>query len=210
MIVCATPRSGATKFASDKAKELNIEYYDEVRPGTTKVFRQSFNNVKWFTGGKGQYHELPYTNHLDMEKFYEVSKDPGNPNYIILANGTNSHWLFDKADWFVARRNLYDWMCSVCNFWLLNRQGNMGVQLMQTYLAFMFENAYVLYDYCTRTNKKIEWYEDMPYARRTPYVWLNKHPEYKEIIRTMDSFIQYTKILDVNKELTYDRGFKEI
>jgi len=43
MIVCATPRSGATKFASDKAKELGIDYYDEVRPGTTKVFRQSFN-----------------------------------------------------------------------------------------------------------------------------------------------------------------------
>ena len=203
MIVCATPRSGATKFAFDKAKELNITYLDEVRPGTTETFMTG----KWNTGRKYKFHELPYSRFLDFDTFHKISKDPTSPEYIILANGTGNHWLFDKADWYVARRDLFSWLCSICNFWLKNRNGQMGLDLIQTYLSFMIENAIVLYDYCSRYNKKIEWYEDMPYAKQTTYTLFTQHVHYKEVIKTMDYYVKYSKILDTNKELSYDKGF---
>ncbi len=196
MIVCATPRSGGTVFGYEKAKELGIPFLNEVVPGNTKAFE--FRST-W----KNKYHELPCQPILSVKELFDISANPIADKFIILVNGSNSHWLFHQADWFVARRNIKEWLYSVCNFWIKNRQGRMSLDLIQTYIMFTIENGYALYAYCKHYDEKIEWYEDM-YYRKTEYYHLFNHRDVTHIITTIERLVNKTKILDVNKELTYN------
>ena len=195
MIVCATPRSGGTVFGYDKANELNVAFLNEVVPGNTVPFQF---RPTW----KNKYHELPSQPILAMQDLFDVSAYPESPNFVILVNGTNSHWLFHRADWFVARYNIKQWLYSVCNFWIKNRQGKMSLDLIQTYLTFTIENGYALYAYCTKYGKDIQWYEDM-YYRENPYKDLFNHPDVRQILLTIERLVEQTKILDTNKHLVY-------
>jgi len=202
MIVCATPRSGGTKFGYDKAQELGIPFLNEVVPGNAIPFQF---RPTW----KNKFHELPCQPILTMDQLHRVTAYPESNHFVILVNGTNSHWLFHKADWFVARKNIKDWLCSVCNFWIKNRQGKMGLELIQTYLTFTIENGFTLYDFCRQHDKNIHWYEDMVYARKTSYTSLVEHKDYKKIIETMDYLVKSSNLLDTHEEIFYDRGFEE-
>lgn len=196
MIVCATPRSGGTVFGYDKAKELGVPFLNEVVPGNTLPFQFK---PTW----KNKYHELPCQPILTFKELFDVSDNPEAEAYVLLVNGTNSHWLFHKADWFVARRNIKEWLFSVCNFWIKNRQGRMGLDLIQTYLLFTIENGYALYSYCNMYDKKIEWYEDT-YYKKNEYEHLLKHPDFGKIHSTIELLVEQTKILDTHKELVYN------
>ena len=196
MIVCATPRSGGTVFGYDKAKELDVPFLNEVVPGNTKPFQF---RPTW----KNKYHELPCQPILSMKELFDASANPVADKFVILVNGSNSHWLFHQADWFVARRNIKEWLYSVCNFWIKNRQGKMSLDLIQTYLAFTIENGYALYAYCNLNDQKIEWYEDM-YYRKNDYYHLFSHKDVSRITDTIEKLVEQTKILDINKELTYN------
>jgi hypothetical protein len=196
MIVCATPRSGGTVFGFDKARELGVPFLNEVVPGNTIPFQF---RPTW----KNKYHELPSQPILTMEDLFTASACPESKNFVVLINGTNSHWLFHKADWFVARRNIKEWLYSVCNFWIKNRQGKMSVDLIQTYLNFTIENGYAMYAYCTKENKAINWYEDI-YYRKNEYEHLLNHPEKWQILSTIEILVDQTNILDVHKELVYN------
>jgi hypothetical protein len=196
MIVCATPRSGGTVFGYDKAKELGVPFLNEVVPGNTLPFQF---RPTW----KNKYHELPSQPILTLEEFFSHSEHGAHTPHVILVNGTNSHWVFHKARWFVARRNIKEWLYSVCNFWIKNRQGKMSLDLIQTYLTFTIENGYVLYQYCTNNDKKIEWYEDM-YYRKNEYKELHNHPDKWQIFSTIEHLVEQTKILDTHKELSYN------
>lgn len=196
MIVCATPRSGGTVFGYDKAKELGVPFLNEVVPGNTKPFQF---RPTW----KNKYHELPCQPILSMTELFDASANPIADKFVILVNGSNSHWLFHQADWFVARRNIKEWLYSVCNFWIKNRQGKMSLDLIQTYLTFTIENGYALYAYCALNDKKIEWYEDM-YYRKNDYYHLFSHKDVSRITDTIEKLVEQTKILDVHKELTYN------
>ena len=196
MIVCATPRSGGTVFGYNKAKELNVPFLNEVVPGNTDPFQF---RPTW----KNKYHELPCQPILSMKELFDVSANPIADKFVILVNGSNSHWLFHQADWFVARRNIKEWLYSVCNFWIKNRQGKMSLDLIQTYLAFTIENGYALYAYCNLNDQKIEWYEDM-YYRKNDYYHLFSHKDVSRITDTIEKLVEQTKILDINKELTYN------
>lgn len=196
MIVCATPRSGGTVFGYDKAKELGVPFLNEVVPGNTEPFQF---RPTW----KNKYHELPSQPIFSMEDFFRHSRSPDTPTNLILVNGTNSHWVFHMAKWFVARRNIKEWLFSVCNFWIKNRQGKMSLDLIQTYLSFTIENGYAMYAYCTEYNKKIEWYEDL-YYRKNEYKDLFSHPEKWQIVSMVEHLVEQTKILDTHKELSYN------
>ena len=196
MIVCATPRSGGTVFGYNKAKELNVPFLNEVVPGNTDPFQF---RPTW----KNKYHELPCQPILSMKELFDISANPIADKFVILVNGSNSHWLFHQADWFVARRNIKEWLYSVCNFWIKNRQGKMSLDLIQTYLAFTIENGYALYAYCNLNDQKIEWYEDM-YYRKNDYYHLFSHKDVSRITDTVEKLVEQTKILDINKELTYN------
>ena len=196
MIVCATPRSGGTVFGYNKAKELGVPFLNEVVPGNTDPFQF---RPTW----KNKYHELPCQPILSMRDLFDISANPIADKFIILVNGSNSHWLFHQADWFVARRNVKEWLFSVCNFWIKNRQGKMSLDLIQTYLSFTIENGYALYAYCNLNDKKIEWYEDM-YYRKNDYYHLFSHKDVSRITDTIEKLVEQTKILDVHKELTYN------
>lgn len=196
MIVCATPRSGGTVFGYNKAKELNVPFLNEVVPGNTDPFQF---RPTW----KNKYHELPCQPILSMKELFDISANPIADKFVILVNGSNSHWLFHQADWFVARRNIKEWLYSVCNFWIKNRQGKMSLDLIQTYLAFTIENGYALYAYCNLNDQKIEWYEDM-YYRKNDYYHLFSHKDVSRITDTIEKLVEQTKILDINKELTYN------
>ena len=196
MIVCATPRSGGTVFGYDKAKELGVPFLNEVVPGNTLPFQF---RPTW----KNKYHELPCQPILTVKELFDVCDNPEAEAYVLLVNGTNSHWLFHKADWFVARRNIKEWLYSVCNFWIKNRQGNMSLDLIQTYLSFTIENGYAMYCYCDLYDKKIEWYEDM-YYRKNEYKHLFEHPDFGKIHSTIELLVEQTKILDTHKELVYN------
>ena len=196
MIVCATPRSGGTVFGYNKAKELNVPFLNEVVPGNTDPFQF---RPTW----KNKYHELPCQPILSMKELFDISANPIADKFVILVNGSNSHWLFHQADWFVARRNIKEWLYSVCNFWIKNRQGKMSLDLIQTYLAFTIENGYALYAYCNLNDQKIEWYEDM-YYRKNDYYHLFSHKDVSRITGTIEKLVEQTKILDINKELTYN------
>jgi hypothetical protein len=195
MIVCATPRSGGTVFGYDKAKELGIPFLNEVVPGNTEPFQF---RPTW----KNKYHELPCQPILSMKELFDISANPITDKFIILVNGSNSHWLFHQADWFVARRNIKQWLHSVCNFWIKNRQGRMSLDLIQTYLTFTIENGYALYAYCTGYKKEILWYEDL-YYRENQYKELFSHPDVTQILSTIERLVEQTKILDTNKHLVY-------
>jgi len=195
MIVCATPRSGGTVFGFDKAKELGIPFLNEVVPGNTEPFQ-------FRTTWKNKYHELPCQPIITTQTLFDVSAYPESESFVVLVNGTNSHWLFHKADWFVARRNIREWLFSVCNFWIKNRQGKMSLDLIQTYLIFTIENGYALYAYCKSHDTNILWYEDM-YYRKNDYKDLFNHPDRRQIILIIDYLVEQTKILDTNKHLVY-------
>jgi hypothetical protein len=196
MIVCATPRSGGTIFGYDKAKELGVPFLNEVVPGNTLPFQF---RPTW----KNKYHELPSQPIFTLEEFFSYSQHGAYTPHVMLVNGTNSHWVFHKARWFVARRNVKEWLYSVCNFWIKNRQGKMSLDLIQTYLNFTIENGYVLYQYCTDHDNKIEWYEDM-YYRKNEYQDLLSHPDKWQILSTIERLVEQTKILDTHKELSYN------
>lgn len=196
MIVCATPRSGGTVFGYNKAKELGVPFLNEVVPGNTDPFQF---RPTW----KNKYHELPCQPIFSMRDLFDISANPIADKFVILVNGSNSHWLFHQADWFVARRNVKEWLFSVCNFWIKNRQGKMSLDLIQTYLSFTIENGYALYAYCNLNDKKIEWYEDM-YYRKNNYYHLFSHKDVSHITHTIEKLVEQTKILDINKELTYN------
>jgi hypothetical protein len=196
MIVCATPRSGGTVFGFDKAKELGVVFLNEVVPGNTLPFQF---RPTW----KNKYHELPSQPILSMQELHNVSSNPSDEGFVVLVNGSNSHWLFHQAHWFVARRNIKEWMYSVCNFWIKNRNGKMGLELIQTYLVFMIENGYALYDFCTQYDKNITWYEDV-YYKKNEYVHLHSHPDKWQILSTIEKLVEQTKILDTHKELVYN------
>lgn len=196
MIVCATPRSGGTVFGYDKAKELKVPFLNEVVPGNTKPFEF---RPTW----KNKYHELPSQPILTIKELFDVSACPESEHFIILVNGTNSHWLFHKADWFVARRNIKEWLYSVCNFWIKNRQGKMSLDLIQTYITFTIENGYAMYAYCDLFEKEIQWYENT-YYRKNDYYHLFGHKDASHILSTIEKLVEQTKILDVHKELIYN------
>lgn len=196
MIVCATPRSGGTVFGYNKAKELKVPFLNEVVPGNTDPFQF---RPTW----KNKYHELPSQPIFTMNQFFDYTRNAEHTPNVILVNGTNSHWVFHKARWFVARRNIKHWLYSVCNFWIKNRQGKMSLDLIQTYISFTIENGYALYAYCAAHDKKIEWYEDN-YLRANDYYHLFAHKDVSRIIKTITDMVEQTKILDINKELTYN------
>jgi len=196
MIVCATPRSGGTVFAYDKAKELGIQFLNEVEPGNTDVFQF---RPTW----KNKYHELPSQPILTMDQLFTVSACPESERFIVLVNGTNSHWLFHRADWFVARRNIKHWLYSVCNFWIKNRQGKMSLDLIQTYLSFTIQNGYALYAYCKQHDRKIEWYEDN-YKSLNTYNHLFECKDFKTIDMMIFDLVNQTRIIKINNELTYN------
>ena len=79
----------------------------------------------------------------------------------------------------------------------------MSLDLIQTYLTFTIENGYVLYQYCTDNDKKIEWYEDL-YYRKNEYKDLFGHPDKWQILSTIEHLVEQTKILDTHKELSYN------
>ncbi len=196
MIICATPRSGGTVFGFDKAKELGVPFLNELVPANIEPFQF---RPTW----KNKHHELPCQPIFSVEQFFKHLELVNNTSNVILVNGTNSHWMFLSADYFVARRNIKEWLYSVCNFWIKNRNGKMQAETILGFLPSAMENAYLLYSFCTMYNKKIEWYEDM-YYRKNEYDYLFNHQDKSQILSTIEHLVEQTKILDTHKELSYN------
>lgn len=197
MIVCATPRSGGTVFGFDKAKELSVPFLNELVAANLKPFQF---RPTW----KNTFHELPSQPIFSVDDFFTHLQNAKFGRNVILVNGTNSHWMFDSARWFVARRNIKEWLYSVCNFWIKNgHAGDTGTGVIRSLLPFTIENAYLLYTYCSLNDKQIHWYEDM-YYRKNDYSHLLNHHGAKQIISSIELLVDQTRLLDTHKELVYN------
>lgn len=197
MIVCATPRSGGTVFGYDKAKELGVPFLNELVGANLEPFQF---RPTW----KNKFHELPSQPIFTVDQFFNHLQNAKHGSNVILVNGTNSHWMFDSAQWFVARQNIKEWLYSVCNFWIKNgHAGDTSTGIIQSLLPFTIENAYLLYTYCERNEKQIHWYEDM-YYRKNDYRYLFNHSGSKKIISSIEQLVDQTKILDTHSGLSYN------
>jgi len=197
MIVCATPRSGGTVFGFDKAKELGVPFLNELVAANLEPFQF---RPTW----KNKFHELPSQPIFKTDEFFQHLQNAKYGSNVILINGTNSHWMFDSARWFVARRNIKEWLYSVCNFWIKNgHAGDTATGVIQSLLPFAIENAYLLYTYCNRNEKEIHWYEDL-YYRKNDYQHLLNHPGSRKIISSIEYLVDQTKILDTYDGLSYN------
>ncbi|NBX50768.1 hypothetical protein EBT25_12710, partial [bacterium] len=131
-IVCATPRSGATIFAMDLAKKQDAFFANEVTPNNLSCFRNRLNI-------KQTHHELHYQPQFEPEQFFDIVKRRRDPSVVILVNSTHMHWLYDEAEYFIARRNQLTWSMSVINFWMKTNQAGMTPQALEPAIRYMID-----------------------------------------------------------------------
>lgn len=94
MIVTALPRTGATKFCIDLAKELGLEFVGQID-------RHSISHCSDID--KQRFHETSIQPELTFEKINDVMYD--HSEFVVLNNNCNPA-LFYESNYFITRRDV--------------------------------------------------------------------------------------------------------
>lgn len=200
MIVCATPRSGATILAMELAKERNAFFANEMTPNFLDWIVEARGNIK------EKYHELHYQPSFTKEQYVDMINNPRSEKYVMLVNGSNIHWAFRDAEMFVARRNLKQWMNSIVNFWLKAHtiSSDLHPSYFEAAIRVHVDTAASMYMYCDQMGKDISFYEDSEYFRETEYTFLDAFPKRQHLNHMIEKYINQTKIVDLYPGLQYN------
>lgn len=186
MIVCATPRSGGTIFASDLAKQNNAKFINELMP------KYILDLPNYLDNWKNKQHELGNQPLFTFNTFFENLHKATSEEIVILVNSTNAHWVFEKANYFIARKNQRHWLYSFTN---LHIQLNTPVEILYVYIRAHVYQSMCMFEYCKRFDKKIDFYEESKYYRERTYRELMNSRDRDKLINYINSIIQSSNIL---------------
>lgn len=148
MIVCAAPRSGATKYCLDLQESTGLEFIGELNPMYMTSYGQENKKLP--------YHETLFQPSITKEQYidYIVNKD----KYILLCNQA-SHLLIDQSGIVILRKSLEDTLLSLANF-LIKCRPYLGAEGIIQHLHVTNQSIYGMLCYLSVYTKPIIWYED--------------------------------------------------
>jgi len=187
MIVCATPRSGGTIFAQDIARLHNATFINELMPLYIEPFNLAGNN--W----KNTIHELGNQPMFTMDSFFDNLHKIYSKDIVVLVNGTNSHWIYEKADYFVARKNQKQWLLSFANLLI---QMDTPFDILCIYIKTHVYQAVCMFNYCKKFNKEIDFYEESVYYREGRYKSFSSYKHRDKVRHFINEMIHKSQIVN--------------
>jgi hypothetical protein len=196
MIVAAWPRSGGTKYCMDLAKQRNMEFVGELRPGFLSEVGAPLSYKK-------HLHEAKHGDAYSIDQYFEYIAN--HDKYIILGN--DLHWsILQNADVYLFRKSVPNTLLSLANMMCSvlpeQIQDDMKLGMIISTLNTTLESMYVSVRYVETYGLPVLWYEDL-YDRAVNTTSLDTF-RYGDMIRhTINDRISSTDIIDRVNGLQY-------
>jgi len=174
MIICTHARTGATKYALDKAEELDLPCYGELSPAYLQGFGKG-------PGIKAIIHETKFQPVLSSEEFTSCIEK--HDDKVLLVN-KSGYLLGPIADVIILRKDLLASLLSFCN--LLSRLNSSTPETILFYTTLVFQDCLGMITYCYGTEQQLnlKWFEDL-------------YPKHEQNLESIDSKLLpvYTRFL---------------
>lgn len=178
MLVCAPPRTGATKYCLDLQTKTGLEFIGELNP--TYITSCGDSNRK------APNHETSFQPDISKEQFVSYLTNP--EKYIVLCN-QSPHLLVHYSDLVILRNDLESNLLSIANFFI-KVMPYLGAEGIIQHVSLSHQSIYAMLSYLEVHSKPIVWYEDHFNMSGTRTDYIDNHKNGKVIKRFIKSLIK--------------------